>query len=226
MPGNFLSLRRIAQLRRRCRLEFVALVFIAACDTFPLTPTEFDREFQQATFVLQPQADAWLSTRSAQVVLERRFRGRSEQHILLPNPTAISGENYILLRSHGTGRASIGRFQPLELLKSAGGIPYPFTAAEIRGMTTETDALGQIDWAHWTNYSGLTCVLAFRRFDGANRTIPAGAGAMDLAMRNCVHGTVEEALAPIAPQGASFAATGLAEEAAPKMLSPLAGPLP
>lgn len=226
MPGNYLSLRRIAQCRRRFRLEIVAFVLLAACDTFPLTPTEFDRELQQAPFVVQPQADAWLSTRSAQVVFERRFRGRSEQHILLPNRTAVSGENYILLRSHGSRGANIGRFRPLELLKSAGGIPYPFTAAEIRGMTTETDALGQIDWALWTNYSGLTCVLAFRRFDGANRTIPAGAGAMDLAMRNCVYGTVEEALAPISPQGASFAATGLTEESAPKMLSPLAGPLP
>lgn len=226
MPGNYLSLRRIAQCRRRIRLEIVAFVLLAACDTFPLTPTEFDRELQQAPFVVQPQADAWLSTRNAQVVFERRFRGRSEQHILLPNRTAVSGENYILLRSHGRRGANIGRFRPLELLKSAGGIPYPFTAAAIRGMTTETDALGQIDWALWTNYSGLTCVLAFRRFDGANRTIPAGAGAMDLAMRNCVYGTVEEALAPISPQGASFAATGLTEESAPKMLSPLAGPLP
>lgn len=226
MPGKSFALRYPARHHLRVCFQLAAFLFLAACESFPLSPTEFDREFQSAPFVQLSQGEAWVSTRNAQVVLERQFRGRREQHILLPNQTSLSGENFILMRSHGRRALNVGRFQPLELLSSVGGIPVPFNSAMIEGLQTRTDALGQLDWTEWSNYGGLTCVLAFRRFDGVNRTIPAGAGAMDLAMRNCVNGTAEDALAPIGPAGASFSATSMASRAAPDMLSPLAGPLP
>lgn len=199
---------------------------LAACGSFPLSYTEFQARLDGAPYVQQSLSSAWIRVPKAQLVLERRFRFVTEQRILLPNLTVLRGENFILLHSEESPLSVGGRFRPTELLASAGGTPYPFERFEDLAFRTTTDALGVVSWASWSNHAGLNCVLAFRRLDATARTLSSGTAAMDVMLRNCVHGSEDAALAPIGPEAVGFAAITTEPAAAPQMLSPLAGPLP
>uniref|UniRef100_A0A2A3JYX5 Uncharacterized protein n=1 Tax=Alloyangia mangrovi TaxID=1779329 RepID=A0A2A3JYX5_9RHOB len=199
---------------------------LVACGSFPLTYTEFQAQLDGAPYVQQPLSSAWIRVPDAQLVLERRYRFVTEQRILLPNPTALRGENFILLHSEASPLSVGGRFRPTELLASAGGTPFPFERFEDLAFRTTADALGVMSWASWSNHAGLNCVLAFRRLDATARTLQSGTSAMDMMLRNCVHGSEDAALAPIGPEAVGFAAITAEPAAAPQMLSPLAGPLP
>ncbi|MCA0922216.1 hypothetical protein [Pseudooceanicola nanhaiensis] len=207
-------------------IGLTGIATLSACHSFPLAPSEYVQRLDQTPFVMQNRSEAWVATPTAQLVLERRFRNVSEQRISLPNRTSIPGENLILLQAHGTRYANVSRFMPVELLKIVGGVPAPFTSFDDLTLMSEQDALGTLTWAVWTNNANLNCVLAFRRFDGTNRTVPLGAMAMDMALRNCVYGTVEEALEPIGPGVTGYSAMSVGLGQRPQMLSPLAGPLP
>ena len=204
----------------------LAAIMLAACGSFPLTYTEFQARLDEAPYVQQPLSSAWIRVPEAQLVLERRFRSVTEQRILLPNRTALRGENFVLLHSEASPLSVGGRFRPTELMASAGGTPYPFERFEDLAFRTTTDALGTMSWASWSNHAGLNCVLAFRRLDATTRTLMSGTGAMDMMLRNCIHGSEDAALAPIGPEAVGFAAITTEPAAAPQMLSPLAGPLP
>ncbi|SFD84329.1 hypothetical protein [Roseivivax sediminis] len=198
---------------------------LAACDTFPLTTTEFDAALARESYVQQSAADAWVATEGTELVLEKALGPVREQRILLQNRTFLRGENVIVLRTRGEELSTIGRFRPLDLLPPD-GTPYPFDPFEDLSFRTEEDALGMMNWAVWTNQAGLTCILAFRRLDAASRTVPHGAAVMDMMVRNCINGTAEEALLPARPDISGYSATGSGPDGAPQMLSPLAGPLP
>lgn len=199
---------------------------LAACGSFPLSYAEFQTRLDGAPYVQQPLSSAWIRVPEAQLVLERRFRSVTEQRILLPNLTAMRGENYILLHSEGSPLPVAGRFRPADLLASAGGTPSPFGRFDDLAFRTTTDALGIMTWASWSDNAGLSCVLAFRRLEATARTVLSGTAAMDMMLRNCIHGSEETALTPIGPDAVAFAAIGAEPAAAPEMLSPLAGPLP
>ncbi|EPX80367.1 hypothetical protein [Salipiger mucosus] len=214
---------RAAAMRRAFALSVLAA--LGGCQTFPLTPTEFGMSLESEPFVQQRASDAWVAVDGTQLVLERALGPVSEQRILLPNRTALSGENVMHLRARRGDLVNMGRFRPLDLLGPE-GTPHPFDPFEDLSFRTEDDVLGTLSWAVWTNQAGLNCVLAFRRLDATTRVVPADAAIADMMLRNCIHGSVEEALEPARPSVSGFAATGLPARGAPEMLSPLAGPQP
>jgi hypothetical protein len=212
-------------MARMAKLGLLGLM-LSACTSFPLSYTEFQARLDRAPYQSQPLSSAWISVPEAEMVLERRYRAVSEQRILLPNLTAMRGENFILLQAERSPLSLGGRFRPADLLASTQGTPVPFERFEELTFRTSEDVLGLMSWASWTNNAGLNCVLAFRRLDASSRTVLRGTPAMDMMLRNCLHGSEEEALAPIGPAAVGFAAGPVDPASAPQMLSPLAGPLP
>lgn len=178
------------------------------------------------SFRQQSLSESWIGFDKIQLVLERREKNVTEQRILLPNRTAMRGENVILLRADRSPLVLNTRFQPDALLELAGGTPYPFGAFDTLTLRTIEDGFGSMSWARWTNNAGLTCVLAFRRVDKTMRTLAANANVMDILLRNCINGDEETALAPIGADAVRFATTSTTPSAAPRMLSPLAAPRP
>lgn len=195
------------------------------CVTFPVDSEEFRNAQSRAPFVQRLLQHAWVATAESQMIVERAYGPITEQRILLTNKTSIRGDNMILLRAHGTELASVGRLRPAVLLRSTDALFPPFTDFNILNFSSRVDMLGVLNWAEWSNNAGLSCVLAFRRLDGASRIIPSGAAVIDMVLRNCVNGSVEQALAPALPAQAGFAATDQVQ-GRPQMLSPLAGPAP
>lgn len=202
------------------------LVGLASCGSFPLSFSEVQSRLEVAPYQQQPLSEAWVSAPHAQLVLRRHFGSVTEQRILLPNSTAIAGENFILLRSEKTLISSGGRLLPEKLLRSTDGAPYPFGEFKSLTFKSSDDLSGTLNWATWTNNAGLTCVLAFRRLEATSRIVLPGTAAMDMMLRNCVHGSEENALAPIGPEVSGFSAVTADKRNSPHMLSPLAGPLP
>ena len=197
----------------------------AACDSFPRTPSEFQAALDGTPQVQRAHSAAWVSAPETVLVLERAFGPLTEQRILLPNETAVAGDNLILLRARRSGSAGAGRFTPLDLVRAAGGTPPPFGDFEDLLLRSRSDRAGTLHWASWTDEAGLTCVLAFRRLDETTRVVPAGHALIDMMLRNCIHGSADAALAPALPESVGFGSTA-AGDAAPRMLSPLAAPRP
>ena len=205
---------------------WTACVLLAGCETFVLPMGEFRTDLAQEPFVQQPLASAWISVPDAEMVLARLVGPYAEQRILLTNRTALRGDNVVMLRAHGADLATNGRFQPVKYLASLDTDLFPFGEIADLSFFSRTDSLGTLNWAEWSNNAGLTCVLALRRLDGATRIVPAGRSAMDMILRNCIHGTADEALIAAEPTQAGFAAKTKRPGDAPEMLSPLAGPRP
>lgn len=200
---------------------------LTGCDILPWTADELRSALSQEPFVQKPVERAWIAEPTAQIVLERSLPRLSEQRILLPNHTVVSGDNAIYLTARRMNAASAGRLEPERLFnaleKSA---TAPFMAFDDLSFSSRTDELGVLNWAVWTNNAGLNCVLAFRRLDETTRVLPRGVAYIDMVLRNCIHGTVEEALVPALPEHAGFSAGSTPDNRGPQMLSPLAGPRP
>jgi len=131
-------------------------------------------------------------------VLERDLGGAIEQRLTLPNASTLKGENVIKLRAQGeAGRA---RFQLAEQLAQFGGAPTPFGGISEGALTARSDQYGDITYTTVRPGGEWLCVLAFRRTRTASRALPRGARALDIMLRNCVSGTLDDALAPIGPQ--------------------------
>lgn len=112
---------------------------------------------------------------------------------LLPNATALPGDNYVLVRPAGGfgGRTSLG-----QLLRSAGALPAPFEYAIASDFTPIPGFGAGLSYLERTPAEGVTCVLAIG-------STASGYGRPDsIIMRNCVQGDASLALAPIASLGA------------------------
>lgn len=205
---------------------WVAFTLLSGCAGVPMQPGAFRTALAQTPFVQRSLANAWISVPDAELVLERSVGPIVEQRILLPNVTALPGDNVVLLRAHGASLAANGRFEPAKLLQSINAEIYPFDPIGDLTFFSRDDRLGALNWAEWTDNAGLTCVLVLRRLDAASRIVPAHQAVLDMVLRNCVHGTADEALLPGLPPQAGFAAQPGRPGGAPEMLSPLAGPLP
>ncbi len=105
--------------------------------------------------------------------------------LLLPNATALPGENF-LLSMPGTGL--FGPYAVDELLRRLGSMPHPFEYVIARdfipagGLTTTLFVEDEPE-------PGITCVLAVRPADAGRTTATV--------MRNCVPGDRARALAPM-----------------------------
>lgn len=210
---------------RRLAIGAALAGLLAAC--FPLRPLELPLTQTQAEDrtppVAMPVAHAWINPPGILLVTQRTLVRGSEQRIALTNATTLGGDNVAILRT----RLMYGvpaRFNYEELLRRAGGLPSPFEDATAGEMLTASDEIGDYLWAERTLGSDTVCVLALRRVASAARQLPGGADAMDIMLRNCVRGTVEQALKPIL--AASVATSPLASPAPgqTRLISPLAGP--
>jgi hypothetical protein len=213
-------------LGRLIRVVAIAMppFFIAACVPSLQLPHQAEAELSRAEWVVRPLEEAWVRSPGSRLLLERRAAGLVEQRLTLPNPTSLRGENLLHLRTV-TRASRAATFDRDATLAFIDGVPTPFTAGDIEAIQSRSDTAGVLNWAEWTNGAGITCVLALRRLEIGARVLPAGARAIDLVMRNCIHGGPEEALAPVGPQIVAFPATpGMSEGAPLRTLSPLAAP--
>ena len=157
----------------------------------------------------------------ALIVFERNLNGAIEQRIVLPNATAVRGDNLLQIRAQTADSARLQEFNFDEVAARFGGMPAPFERLTDSSLTSGRDSLGSFVYARETIGSGTTCVLVMRRLGIGARPLPRGTSALDLVMRNCVVGSVEQALAPMGERalGVSGSAQGTV-----RSLSPYAAP--
>lgn len=183
------------------------------------------QQLEVTSWQARPSSAAWIATTGSPLVVERRTPSVVEQRILLPNPTDLSGDNLIHLRTVNTygGTRLFSLDRALDFID---GLPVPFTEETLQVMRSREDAAGTLIWGEWTDGAGLNCALALRRVDlGVNIGLRSGT-AFDMVMRNCVSGDIEAALAPVGPQAfvRSSPEIGVSGTDRPYTLSPLAAP--
>lgn len=204
----------------------LAATFLAACTGDNPGLTDLQRDVARTEWMAVASEDAWIDLPQTLLVLERSFEPISEQRVLLPNHTTLPGDNFIYLRAEAASSlATAGMLRLRRVLAQAGGLPSPFTEAELEVLRSGEDMAGTLIWAEWESGADTTCVLATRRLDVTDRLLPDRAVALDILMRNCVHGDVEMALEPAGGRGVMFSAPeGMASGAPVRTLSPLAAP--
>lgn len=159
------------------------------------SPTELQEALSEYRPV--PATRAYINVPQAIIVMERDLGDAVEQRITLPNATALSGENTIMLRAQTSGRGARSRLRLDDMMRQFDGPPSPFGTITDGAMTARSDAQGDITYSVMRPGGDVTCVLALRRTDTGGRALPRGAQSLDMMMRNCVSGSVDEALAPI-----------------------------
>ncbi|MCC5985401.1 MAG: hypothetical protein JJU42_13675 [Rhodobacteraceae bacterium] len=166
-------------------------------------------------------ARALVNAPHALLVLERDLGSSHEQRITLPNATSFQGENVLMLRAQTASSASRTSLSLAEMLPRFGGAPAPFNNITDADLMVSEDRYGSFVYTSRRMAEGQVCVLAMRRADtgarppprlgavglgggGAMRRAlpgarprPRGSTALDMMLRNCVHGSVAQALAPI-----------------------------
>ena len=204
----FIRLERvsgISNLMRKLVLRGSALiglgVMLSACQmSGPGTnasPTE--RAEALSEYRIVPASRAFVNVPNALVVMERDLGVATEQRATLPNTTSLAGENTILMRAQTNRSSSRARLLLDDVLAQFGGTPSPFGTITESALTARSDQYGDITYSVMRPGGDVTCVLAFRRSQIGARALPRGTSALDLMLRNCVSGSVEEALSPIGP---------------------------
>lgn len=172
-------------------------------------------------YTLVPPTRAVVSVPDALVVFERNLGGALEQRIVLPNATAVRGDNVLHIRAQTADSARIEAFRFDEVTTRFGGLPPPFERLTDSALTSGSDALGSYVYARENVGTNTVCVLVMRRMGVGARPLPRGTHAIDLVMRNCVAGTLAEALAPMSERAL---AVGGGVRGANAPLSPYAAP--
>ncbi len=203
------------------------LLLAGSCDVVPavVAPDLAERELT-TQYRTVSDSKTWVAAPLRLITVERALGTNIEQRVVLANETSLRGENFMLLRARARdGQNRIG-FQLEEFVKRAGGVPPPFTSISDNNLLSATDALGTYFWTEYRAGVSTVCVLAVRRLDSGARLLPADTNVLDVMLRNCVSGTVEEALLPITAAHIS-GAVGSSQTSGPagiRTLSPLAGP--
>jgi len=173
-------------------------------------------------YAIVPATRAMVHVPEALVVFERNLGAAMEQRIVLPNTTALRGDNAIQIRAQTGGSARLDEFNFNEITARFGGLPAPFERLTDSALMSGEDSLGSYVYARETIGTGTLCVLVLRRLTVGARPLPRGAQALDVMMRNCVDGSVEQALAPVSERplgmggGAQGAIYTLSPHAAPQ----------
>jgi len=200
-----------------------ALIFalaLAACTTAPsLGSFGADVSRNSIQYSLGRLNQTWTTAPTALVMIQRAQPGEGIQIIGLENATTLEGDNFLWLRAHG-GRAS-GRFDLENTLQRVGGVPTPFRTLDNRNLRTGSDGLGDYFWQEWRSGAATNCVIALRRLESGARALPRGTRSLEVFLRNCVDGPIEQALAPILADQISLGAA-----AGSRVVSPLAAPRP
>lgn len=169
--------------------------------------------------IVQPTR-AMVSAPQALMVFERNLGGALEQRVILPNETAVRGDNVIHIRAQTSASAELGRFNFAEISARFGGLPAPFENLTEGSLASGNDELGSFVYARESVGTNTTCVLVLRRMGLGARPLPRGTQALDVVMRNCAIGSVEQALAPMSARALSVTGT----VGATNTLSPYAAP--
>ncbi|WP_373355070.1 hypothetical protein [Pseudoroseicyclus sp. CXY001] len=220
-------LLRAARQHRRALALGLGIV-VAGCGAAPtvgnysLAVLEKTAQFRNIAM-----STAWVAPAGRIIALDRNLGSEFEQKIALTNNTTLPGDNFMWLRARVPSGYPAGSFRLVDFLGRVGQVPTPFTRVSDENLNYGDDTLGR--YFYLTNQaSGDTnCVLAFRRIDNAGRLLPRNTSILEVLIRNCVRGSVEEALRPItdAQIGVSAVAGIGPVEGGNRMLSPLAAPL-
>ncbi|MBN8290356.1 cellulose biosynthesis protein BcsN [Rhodobacter sp. NTK016B] len=164
---------------------------------------------------------AMVNAPQALVVLERNLGSAVEQRIVLPNNTAVRGDNVLLVRAQTASSAELTRLDFDEISTRFGGLPSPFERLTESSLTSGSDSMGSYVYATESAGPSAVCVLVLRRIGVGARPLPRGTQALDVVMRNCVNGGVEEALSPMSDRalavgGAQGTVYTLSPHAAPR----------
>jgi len=154
-------------------------------------------------YTVVPATRAMVNAPNALVVFERNLGGAIEQRIVLPNDTAVRGDNVLHIRAQTGDSARLEEFNFEEIEARFGGLPAPFERLTVSSLNSGTDALGTYVYGRETLGTSTVCVLVLRRLGVGARPLPRGTSALDVVMRNCVNGSVEQALAPVSERALS-----------------------
>lgn len=172
-------------------------------------------------YAIVPASRSMVHAPDALIVFERNLAGAIEQRIVLPNPTAVRGDNILHIRAQTADSARLEEFNFDEIAARFGGMPAPFERLTDSNLTSGRDALGSFVYARESVGTNTTCVLVMRRLGVGARPLPRGTSALDVVMRNCVNGSVDQALAPMGER--ALGVTGSAQGMI-RSLSPYAAP--
>jgi len=148
-------------------------------------------------YAVVPATRSMVNAPDALLVFERNLGGAIEQRIILPNATTVRGDNVLHIRAQTSSSTELGRFDFDEISARFGGMPTPFERVTASSMNSGSDALGSYIYARENLGTNTLCVLVLRRMGVGARPLPQGTQALDVVMRNCVNGTLQEALAPM-----------------------------
>ncbi len=182
---------------------------------------QFQRLEATAQYAMVAPTRAMVHAPDALLILERSLAGALDQRIILPNETAVRGDNVLQVRAQTPASNRLSEFSFSETVARFGGLPAPFEQLNPAGLSTGSDALGSYVYAERTMGVDTVCVLALRRMGVGARPLPQGTQAIDVMMRNCVRGSAREALAPLGDRRLGVAGVGQGEVLT---LSPHAAP--
>jgi hypothetical protein len=215
--------------RRSAFVLCVGLLVLTGCARAPLQIAPSDREMASSTqFVSVRSPRAWVNLPTALMVTQRALRDSEEQRIGLPNSTTVAGDNLVILRAHSPRGADHGRLVFTDFMRRIGSPPTPFERLASGEMRTGEDSLGHYLWAEQRTGSGTICILGMRRLTEMDRQIPNKYAVLDVMVRNCVDGPVDQALLPITDAyiGFGYGVSNGVPDGKSRMMSALAGPTP
>ncbi|MGZ9809910.1 hypothetical protein ACXN5S_05550 [Pseudoroseicyclus sp. H15] len=203
---------------------FVALAACAAA--IPVTRLSLPVAEKTVQFQHTPLDTAWVTPAGMSIVIDRTLGIEREQKIGLVNDTVLQGDNYLWLRARVPEGYPAGNLRLADFMSRVGEVPYPFTRVSDDNLRSRNDSLGQYFYLTEEPMGEVNCVLAFRRIDNASRLLPRGTSTLELLLRNCVRGSVDQALRPITDEQIGTAAVaGISPaQGGNRMLSPLAAP--
>ncbi len=215
-------------LRRTARLIGLPFVLaMAACVASPFLGNLSVETLQMSRQFVQQRLDhGWAAPQGAMVAIQRSLGSEAEQIIGLVNETTIEGDNFLWLRARVPDGRNPGRFSLADFMSRTEGVPVPFARVSDENLRRGSDTLGTYFYLEWRSGGSTNCVLAFRRIAGAERILPRGTNVLEVMLRNCVLGSIEEALLPIQDRQIGVAAVAGTEPAGGgnRMISPLAAP--
>tara|TARA_R110000737_G_scaffold179779_1_gene203832 strand:+ start:1561 stop:2241 length:681 start_codon:yes stop_codon:yes gene_type:complete len=209
------------------RMVLAGVLLVAACTTSPsLRLVTMDALKTTVQYTIGRLDKMWVAPSNAMIMINRKLGREEEQLIGLRNDTTMEGDNFMWLRTMGSQGFGTGRFQLESLLKDFGEVPTPFSSVSNKNLRNSEDSLGAYFWNEYRTGVNTICVLAFRRLSGGARVLPGRASNMEVLMRNCVQGTVDDALAPIRDGQIGFGVITMPSDrqGGNRMLSPLAAP--
>ena len=166
----------------------------------------------------------WANAPGALIAGQRHLLSEREQRIGLENHTTLPGDNVLILRARYAPWQPVARAQLDGIVARAGGPLPPFRTVSEANLRSQTDAMGTFFWVEMRQPGDVVCVFALRQLPVAVRLVPQGTRAIEVVLRNCVQGTLDEALAPIRAERLGVATAATAPQGTSRMLSPLAAP--